>query len=233
MLRKLERSRAYFPSKKIVGNKSPFRQRSPVADLLDNMPDARLVHIIRDGRDQAISRIHHRWKRGTGHGSPIVLSPAERIKREHYRKDPGRFGKEGESIFADGMAEESAREWAHLVSEARKQGDLYLGRYAEVRYEDLLSAPVAELRRILRFLGTDDSEATAADCVEHNSFERLAGRERDQEDADSFYRKGVAGEWRNVFTPADREAYQSEAGDLLAELGYASDPASDHDSESA
>lgn len=233
MLRKLERSRTHFPSKRIVGNKAPFRHYATVSDLLDNVPGARLVHIIRDGRDQAISRIHHRWNRGTGRSSPIVLSPAEIAKRERYRKDPESFGKEGESIFADGMAEESAREWAHLVADARQQGVLYPGRYTEVRYEDLLLAPVAEFRRILGFLGADDSEATAADCVEHNSFERLAGRERGQEDVASFYRKGVAGDWRKVFTLADREAYQREAGDLLAELGYESDPASDHGSESA
>jgi hypothetical protein len=88
MLRKLERRRTWSPDKRIVGDKTPFRFRSPVATVLDNVPDAKLVHIIRDGRDQGISRVYHRWRRGIVPDSGIVLSPSEQAKRERYRKDP-------------------------------------------------------------------------------------------------------------------------------------------------
>jgi hypothetical protein len=58
-------------------------------------------------------------------------------------------------------------------------------------------------------------------CVEATSFERLSlGRERGEEDPSSFFRKGVAGDWRNTFTEEDRRVFKREAGDSLIELGY-------------
>jgi hypothetical protein len=60
--------------------------------------------------------------------------------------------------------------------------------------------------------------------VEAASFERLSkGRERGQEDPSSFFRKGVAGDWRSVFTEKDRRVFKEEAGQLLVRLGYEND----------
>ena len=49
------------------------------------------------------------------------------------------------------------------------------------------------------------------------------GRERGQEDAGSFFRKGVAGDWRAAFTDRDKRIFKEEAGDLLVALGYEKD----------
>jgi hypothetical protein len=60
--------------------------------------------------------------------------------------------------------------------------------------------------------------------VEAASFERLSeGREQGQEDTSSFYRKGVAGDWKNHFTERDKRIFKKEAGELLIELGYERD----------
>ena len=40
------------------------------------------------------------------------------------------------------------------------------------------------------------------------------------EDGESFYRKGVIGDWRNVFTERDRQVYEEIAGDTLQQMGY-------------
>jgi len=56
------------------------------------------------------------------------------------------------------------------------------------------------------------------------SFEKLSrGRERGQEDPSSFYRKGVAGDWKNHFSKEDRRVFKEEAGELLIRLGYEDD----------
>jgi Sulfotransferase domain len=61
-------------------------------------------------------------------------------------------------------------------------------------------------------------------CVSSASFEKLSrGRERGQEDVTSFYRKGVAGDWKNFFTERDKQIYKEEAGELLIRLGYEND----------
>jgi hypothetical protein len=46
------------------------------------------------------------------------------------------------------------------------------------------------------------------------------GRERGVEDMTSHYRKGVAGDWANHFTPQIAEAFDAQVGGLLVRLGY-------------
>jgi hypothetical protein len=143
-------------------------------------------------------------------------------KREAYRRDPGELIEAGEGIFSGRSLRRMAAEWAARVGRTAEEGPVLLGeRYAEVRYEDLLERPHEEVRRLLEFLGAKADEETVRRCVEAASFERLSkGRKRGEEDVTSFFRKGVAGDWRNVFTERDKEIFKEEAGELLIELGY-------------
>ena len=73
---------------------------------------------------------------------------------------------------------------------------------------------------------SDTSEEIVNRCVEANSFEALSGRERGSEDYTLGWRKrrkGIAGDWTNVFTERDKEIFKEEAGELLVELGYEKD----------
>jgi Sulfotransferase family len=87
-------------------------------------------------------------------------------------------------------------------------------------YESLLAdgAPVAE--SLFRFLGLRHDPALIADLLERSSFRFYAGRERGQEDRKRFYRKGIAGDWKNHFTAEDKALFKDLAGDLLIRLGY-------------
>jgi hypothetical protein len=115
-----------------------------------------------------------------------------------------------------------ATDWRTEVGKAAEDGPALLGgNYTEVRYEDLLQRPVEETRRLLTFLGAaDSSEEVARECTERAGFERHTSRKRGQEDSSSRYRKGVAGDWRNVFTEEDRRTFMEVAGTLLVNLGY-------------
>jgi hypothetical protein len=96
--------------------------------------------------------------------------------------------------------------------------------YCQVRYEDLLAEPVGEVMRLLEFLGADSDEEVARGCVEAASFEQLSGgRTQGEEASSSFYRKGIAGDWRNYFSEEDRRVFKEEAGELLIRLGYEDD----------
>jgi hypothetical protein len=46
------------------------------------------------------------------------------------------------------------------------------------------------------------------------------GRMRGAEDVMNHYRKGIAGDWVNYFTPDHVEEFNSQFGDLLIRLGY-------------
>ena len=77
------------------------------------------------------------------------------------------------------------------------------------------------MTRLLRFLGAASDEKSVGRCVAAATFERLSkGRIRGEEDPSSFFRKGVAGDWRSAFTDRDRRLVEEEAGGLLRKLGY-------------
>lgn len=90
-------------------------------------------------------------------------------------------------------------------------------------YERLLSEGPTVAKELFQFLGLRHEDALINDLIERSSFRFYAGRDRGQEDRKRFYRKGVAGDWKNHFTDEDKRAFKAIAGDLLIELGYEKD----------
>jgi len=210
--------------KRIVGDKSPFTTPGVVEEIASICPGAKVVHVVRDGRDVAVSSVHHQWNNATDQGGRRKLSREKVAKREAYRRDPDAFGASGESIFTGEHVAEIARSWSTSVSRAMADARLLGDNYYQVRYEDLLAEPVGEVRRLLRFLGADADEEVARGCVKAASFEQLSGgRTQGEEDSSSFYRKGIAGDWKKHFTEEDRRVFKEEAGELLIRLGYEED----------
>ena len=209
-------------NKRIVGDKTPFASAEALEDISEVYPDAKVIHIIRDGRDVAVSVIHHIWNYAKNEGGMYELDPEELEKRYAYRE--GSMDVLAESLFTQERLAGIAREWRAAVGKATEDGRALLGsNYIEVRYEDLLERPVEEVGRLLKFLGADSSEETAKRCVETTGFELTSNRERGQEDSSSRSRKGVAGDWKNVFTEEDRRIFKENAGELLIKLGYEED----------
>jgi hypothetical protein len=208
--------------KRIVGDKTPFLSTETMSEIGVIFPEAKVIHMIRDGRDVAVSSVHHRWNHAKDEGSIYELEPEEIAKREAYRKDAERFLRAGESIFTEKVLRSAAVSWNDFVSKTIQDGPALLGsNYAEIRYEDLLQRPEEEAGRILRFLGADDGEEAVKRCVESASFEAWAeGRQSGQEVSTAFLRKGVAGDWKNVFTEEDKRVFKEAAGELLIALGY-------------
>ena len=210
--------------KKVVGDKTPLLGPKFVEEIHEIYPEAKVIHIIRDGRDQAVSFIHqqgNRAKRGRTHR----LSPEELAKSEAYRRSPQELAKTGEGMFAEKTLRKAAQNWDLRVGQAIEDGPALFGdAYTEVRYEDLLERPNQEIERLLGFLRVDTDRKLVERCVSSATFEKLSkGRERGQEDPTSFYRKGVAGDWKDLFNERDRQVYKEEAGELLIRLGYERD----------
>jgi len=211
--------------KKVVGDKTPLESLEIMEEIANICPGSKAVHIIRDGRDVSVSTVHHRWNNATDKGGPFKLTAERESKREAYRSNPDTFGPGGQSIFGDGEVAELARRWKTAVGRAIQDGPKFLnGNYHQLHYEDLLMKPLEETRRVLEFLSVDSSEETIWKCVDATSFERMSGgRSTGDEDSTSFYRKGVSGDWKGIFTKEDREVFKEEAGDLLIQLGYEKD----------
>ena len=211
--------------KQIVGDKTPFVTEDCLEEIKLLMPEAKVIHIVRDGRDIAVSAMHHVWNNAMDAGGHLTIKPEELAKRDAYRKDPEAFLASGESIFdEDRLRAGFAKSWSGMTAKAVETGPRLLeDNYAEVRYEDLLERPVEEVRRLLDFLGAEADEETAKQCVDATSFERMSKRKRGEEDSSSFFRKGVAGDWKNVFTEQDKIIFKEVTGDLLIKLGYEND----------
>ena len=207
--------------KRMVGDKSP--QNTECLDEIHEVyPDARIVHIVRDGRDVAVSAMHHWWRLAKDQEEGVFeLTPEELEIRDAYLEDREGFLASGRSIFTEERLGQLARRWSYRVGKAHQEGiALYGERYLEIRYEDLLKHTPETLRRVLELLGARKEKETIERCIRASSFERISSRRRGEEDSRSFFRKGVAGDWREVFTGRDREIYEELAGDQLVKLGY-------------
>ena len=210
--------------KKIVGDKTPFLPGAhTVREIHDLYPEAKVIHVIRDGRDAEVSWMHHRWNRSRDQGGIQVLRPGEAERREAYRERGGESS--GPGLFDESELRARAAQWRETVGEATREGpELLGGNYTEVRYEALLADAPAETARLLRFLGAGAGDEAVRRCVDAAGFERVSGgRRRGEEDPTSMLRKGVTGDWREAFTEGDRRVFKEEAGDLLVGLGYEKD----------
>jgi lipopolysaccharide transport system ATP-binding protein len=97
--------------------------------------------------------------------------------------------------------------------------------YPLIRYEDLIQDDVAMYRRILiDRCGLDVTPERLERIVLANRFEKITnGRQRGIEDRGNHYRKGIAGDWANHFTPRVTRAFKARYGGLLVETGYERD----------
>jgi hypothetical protein len=179
------------------GDKTPaYVKRMPM--IAKALPEARFVHVIRDGRDVALSR-------------------AKRAIRE--AAPPAR----------------AAETWRKRILRAREAAER-LDHYLEVRYEDLVTDTEPTLRRVAELVELPWEEGMLR--YHERASERLAEISRDlpakgakagRPGAERAAAHALATQppkqdriaaWREQMSPADVAAFESVAGDLLAELGY-------------
>lgn len=173
-----------------------------VAFLHRSFPDARFLHIIRDGRDAALSYSKKPWLQaamaGSGRVSPggYPNGPTPRFWVEPERR--GEF---------ETTTDIHRCVWAwrrHTESALASGCSLPAHLYHELRYEDLVREPAREGRRILDFLGLSGHDAA------RERFLAAVGKA----DPSSI------GGWRRELDEAAVRQMENEAGELLAKLGY-------------
>jgi len=93
------------------------------------------------------------------------------------------------------------------------------------RYEDLVANDFAILKSEfidrLKLPITEEQLQAAVD--KHRFDKQTGGRKRGEEDVSSHHRKGIAGDWKNHFTPKVTQAFKEKFGQVLIETGYEKD----------
>lgn len=205
--------------KRIVGDKSPSStiHGQVVRDAHAIYPDAKLIYIIRDGRDVLISERFRNFVED----SKFLTAEDRRIIAD-LKRDQTPFTDGTRSIFTDTFIRQIAQRWAEDVNEIDAEGRrLYGKNYFSLRYEDLLTDPFTEMQKLWAFLGVS-TEASL-----ETEIQKEMGQNLDEEwqarragDIASFLPKGKAGNWRNMFTAHDRAVFKEIAGEVLVKWGY-------------
>mgnify|MGYP001167403503 FL=1 len=163
----LERD-ARLAGKQIVGDKSPnvLLNGRAVTEMHTFYPDARLIYIVRDGRDALVSNRFQNFINATHH-----LYTADRKIRAAFEKDPAPFLNGERSIFTETELRRMAEGWAANFGETRALGQkLYGERFHVLKYEDLLRSPYEIISAVWRFLGADPAglQSLVADEMGYN-----------------------------------------------------------------
>ena len=209
--------------KHIVGDKSPSStiHGQAVRDMHSIYPDAKLVYIVRDGRDVLISERFRNFVEESK-----FLSAEDRRIIKDLRKDQDQFTNGTRSIFTETFIRRVAAGWVKNLQETEDEGrQLFAENYFGMRYEDMLNKPFFEVTRLWRFLGVTDITGSLVEVVknEMGSNPDEEWQTRRNEDIASFLPKGQAGNWQRLFTERDKSLFKEIAGEMLVRWGYESD----------
>ena len=172
--------------------------------LYKTFPDAQFVHIIRDGRDAALSHSKKPW-----------MQAASAKGNDDNGYEPGgfrigpyaRFWVERERIAEFESTSDVHRcIWAwrrHTESALNAAKSLPKHQYHELRYEAIAANPSQEADRLLDFLGIHHAKSRS--CL-HNAIAQM--------------RSTSIGQWQKEISEEDLQLVYQEAKTLLATLGY-------------
>lgn len=211
--------------KHIVGDKSPttVTHGQAVRNMYQFYPDAKMVYIVRDGRDVMVS------DRFRNFVEEKFLRPGDERLIADFRRDPKPYISGGRSIFTETWLHDIHQgipSWVANLVESEAEGQhLYDKNYFPIRYEDILADPFSEMTKLWLFLGVKNVDSTLGPAlreeINRNPDEKWQA-ERNASIA-PYLPKGQPGNWRNFFTERDRALFKDVAGDLLVKWGYEKD----------
>ena len=209
--------------KMIVGDKSPSStiHGQAVRDMHAVYPDAKLVYIVRDGRDVLISERFRNFVEESK-----FLSAEDKRIIEDLRKDQTQFTDGTRSIFTETFIRRVAKGWMMNLQETEDEGRRLFGEdYFGMRYEDLLLTPFEEMTQLWKFLGAKKVNKSLAKDIQtemaSNPDEEWQAKR--SEGIASFLPKGQAGNWSRLFTARDKVIFKEVAGAMLVKWRYEKD----------
>lgn len=168
--------------------------------LLDQK--VKVVYLARNAKDVAVSYYHF-----------------YRMAKVH--PDPGTWDSFLEKFMA---GEVSYGSWYKHVQEWWELSHTHPVLY--LFYEDMKENPKKEIQKILEFVGRSLPEETLDRIVQHTSFKEMKKNPMANystipcdimdHNISAFMRKGIAGDWKNTFTVAQNEHFDTDYAEKMA-----------------
>lgn len=183
-----------------------FAEKTPrncflILFLSDAFPDAQFIHIIRDGRDAALSYSKKPWLQAATSGSGRMEPGGHKVGAfTRFWVEPERVH-EFETTSDIHRCIWAWRRFAASAIEAAAQ--LPPDRYHELRYESLACNPEDEAKQLLNFIGITD--ANSRDLF-HQAVSKV--------------NSNSIGQWRQALSDEQLQQIEQEAGQLLRQLNY-------------
>jgi hypothetical protein len=165
----------------------------------------RVIYIVRDGRDVAVSYFFHLKK--------FNRLPAETTFGEYLE------------TFIEGKLDRLGSWGAHVDGWLAGANDLLL-----IRYEDMLSDTPKVLEKVIRYCGLEFDEQKIAQSVSACSLGELREIEKRQfndikelstsDPSTYFFRKGISGDWENYFSEDDKKKFLATFSETMNRVGY-------------
>jgi len=198
------------PGATMVLDKTPAHARE-LGTALEIVPDARVIHLIRDGRDVACSMMRVSVKDWGSGWAPGRVAGAAGYWREHV--ELARNGRELTEHYTEARYEELQSSDAPSV-------------LAELFAFCGLERDVDLARETLETFDIDRTKALSPSEQPSSIVwggERLRRHGEQHEEPEGFVGAGRAGGWREKLDQHERLVFDRVAGDLLIELGYEPD----------
>ncbi|KRB81308.1 hypothetical protein ASE00_15055 [Sphingomonas sp. Root710] len=181
-----------------LGDKTP-RYTEGLKELKILFPAARFIHIVRDPRDVAVSRLHHAKRAGYDD----ALTAGSDTYYEMVGNAAAAWAQHNGNVAAFVALAPANAEMLHQIG-----------------YERLLSDFDRVAAELFAFLDVDHGPTVIAKVRSETDFEQLSGRKQGDEDPASFFRKGVAGDWKGRLDQRALEIIEQQCGKLMGRYGY-------------
>ena len=168
----------------------------------------RVIYVVRDPRDVALSQFHFHRKRGLIEDG----YPPEKFVARFVAGETSPYGSWGENVAS----------W--LATRENRPGFLLL------RYEDMLEDAARELKRVASFLEISPDAERIANAVRRSSADEMRKLEKSQAHLWSstkstrqdvpFVRSAQAGGWRTGLPEGAVAQMETAWGNLMTHLGY-------------
>ncbi len=170
----------------------------------------KVIYLVRDGRDVAVSYYYHLKKYG---------KLEKTVEFSEYL-----------NLFNLGNCYDEFGSWEAHIHSWLDCGLASSEDFLLIRYEDVKHDTVNSFTKVLKFLNLDIDQERVEKAIHASSLENMKELENQQQDLGKhlkfsdksikFVRNGATGDWHNLFSKSDLDIFLAKHGDALKRLDY-------------